>query len=99
MNGGIPPLFINLGTKWGWSASHSTHFTPRETAPGTHQLRGWVGTRPGLDALEREKSLAATMNNTVPWLSSPESSHYTEYAIPSPAIEDITQSYHLQNVK
>jgi hypothetical protein len=28
-----------------WSASRPGHFTPRERAPGTHWIRGWVGPR------------------------------------------------------
>jgi len=28
-----------------WSASRPRHFTPRERAPGTHWIGGWVGPR------------------------------------------------------
>jgi len=28
-----------------WSASHPGCFTPRERAPGTHWIEGWVGPR------------------------------------------------------
>jgi hypothetical protein len=28
-----------------WSPSRSGRFTPRERAPGTHWIRGWVGPR------------------------------------------------------
>jgi hypothetical protein len=31
-----------------WSVSHSNLFTPRERAPGTHWIGGWVGHRAGL---------------------------------------------------
>jgi len=34
-----------------WSASHRSHFTPRERAPGTHWIGGWVGPRGILDAM------------------------------------------------
>jgi len=31
-----------------WSASRPGHFTPRERAPGTHWIGGWMGPRAGL---------------------------------------------------
>jgi hypothetical protein len=34
-----------------WSASHPGSFTPRERAPGTHWIRGWVGPTAVLDAV------------------------------------------------
>jgi hypothetical protein len=40
-----------------WSASRPCHFTPREKAPGTHWIGGWVGPRAGLDDLEKRKFL------------------------------------------
>jgi hypothetical protein len=40
-----------------WSASHLGRFTPLERAPGTHWIRGWVGRRTGVDALEERKTL------------------------------------------
>jgi hypothetical protein len=33
-----------------WSASRPGRFTPRETAPGTHWIGGWVGPRAVLEA-------------------------------------------------
>jgi len=39
------------------SASLSSHFTPREKAPGTHWTEGWMDPRTGLDTWQREKSL------------------------------------------
>jgi len=38
-----------------WSASRTSRFTPRETAPGTHWIRGWVGTGAILDAVVKRK--------------------------------------------
>jgi hypothetical protein len=38
-----------------WSASHPGRFTPRERAPDTHWIGGWVGPRAGLDAAEKRK--------------------------------------------
>jgi hypothetical protein len=34
-----------------WSASRPGRFTPRERAPGTNWIGGWVGPRTGLDAV------------------------------------------------
>jgi len=34
-----------------WSASHPSHLTTREEAPGTHWIGGWVGPRAILDAV------------------------------------------------
>jgi hypothetical protein len=39
-----------------WSASCPGHFIPRERAPGTHWIGGWVGPRAGLDMVVRRKS-------------------------------------------
>jgi hypothetical protein len=48
--------FLTLALDGGeWSASHPSHFTPRETAPGTHWIGGWVGPRAGLDAVVKRK--------------------------------------------
>jgi len=33
-----------------WSASSPIPFTTRERAPGSHWIRGWVGSRAGLDS-------------------------------------------------
>jgi hypothetical protein len=35
-----------------WSVSRPGSFTPREKAPGTHWLGGWVEPRAGLDDME-----------------------------------------------
>jgi hypothetical protein len=40
-----------------WSASRPGRFTPRESSPGTHQTRGWVGPRTGLNDMEKRKFL------------------------------------------
>jgi hypothetical protein len=41
-----------------WSASHHGRFTPRERAPGTHWIKGWVGPRAVLDAVVKRKILS-----------------------------------------
>jgi hypothetical protein len=38
-----------------WLASRSGCFTPRERAPGTHWIGGWVGYRAGLDTVVKRK--------------------------------------------
>jgi hypothetical protein len=37
-----------------WSGSHPSHFTPWETAAGTHCTGGWVGPRASLDVILSE---------------------------------------------
>jgi hypothetical protein len=34
-----------------WTASRPGRFTPRERAPGTHWIRGWMGPRAVVDAV------------------------------------------------
>jgi hypothetical protein len=36
-----------------WSASRPVRFTPRERAPGTHWIGGWVDPTAGLDDTEK----------------------------------------------
>jgi len=49
---------------------------------GTHCILGWVGTRTGLDVLEKESFVTLAGNRTtIPRSSSPYSSHYTDRAI------------------
>jgi hypothetical protein len=38
-----------------WSVSRPGRFTPRERAPGTHWIGGWVDPRAGLDKVEKRK--------------------------------------------
>jgi hypothetical protein len=38
-----------------WSASRRGRFTPRERAPVTHWIGGWVGPRAGLNAVVKRK--------------------------------------------
>jgi hypothetical protein len=45
-------MFLTLALDGGgWSAPHPGCFTPRERAPGTHWIGGWVGPRAILDAV------------------------------------------------
>jgi hypothetical protein len=52
-----------------WSASRIGRFTPRERAPGTHWIGGWVGPRAVLDAVVKRKTLSPCRD------SNPRSSH------------------------
>jgi hypothetical protein len=54
-NGDIELRFLDLGTRWEWSASRPDLFTPRETAPCTHWIGGLVGPTAGVDAVVRRK--------------------------------------------
>jgi hypothetical protein len=38
-----------------WSTSHPSYFIPRERAPGTHWIGGWVGPRAILDTVVNRK--------------------------------------------
>jgi hypothetical protein len=59
-----------------WSASRFGRFPPRETAPGTHQIKGWVDPRARLDDMEN--------SNSDPFVIQPIESRYTDCAIPAP---------------
>jgi hypothetical protein len=48
--GCIDPHFLDLGTSWRWAVSFTPRpLYPRERAPGTHCIGGWVDPRAGLD--------------------------------------------------
>jgi hypothetical protein len=85
-------LFLNLGTRRGWVVSITLRppFTPRERAPGTHCIGGWVGPRAGLDAEIRGKILCLcrgsnpgcpVCSQTLYWLSYPSSCFFTHSAV------------------
>jgi hypothetical protein len=40
-----------------WSVSRLCRFTPKESAPGTHCMGGWMDPRAGLDELEKREFL------------------------------------------
>jgi hypothetical protein len=50
-----------------WSASLTGRFTPRERAPDTHWIGGWVGPRVGLDTVVKRKSPSPCRDSN-PWL-------------------------------
>jgi hypothetical protein len=48
-----------------WSASRPGRFTPRERAPGTHWIGGWVGPSAVLDAVMKRKIPSPAVNRTL----------------------------------
>jgi hypothetical protein len=55
--GGVAPSFIISALDGGeWSASCPWHFTLGIEPPSTHCIGGWVGSRAGLDSMEKRKS-------------------------------------------
>jgi hypothetical protein len=50
-----PRILTSALDRCEWSASLPGRFTPRETAPCTHWIGGWVGSRAGLDAVSKRK--------------------------------------------
>jgi hypothetical protein len=63
----IPPPFLTSALDGcEWSASRPGRFTPREMAPGTQWIGGWMGPRAGLDTVKKRKILAPAGNRTNP---------------------------------
>jgi hypothetical protein len=62
-----------------WSSSRPVRFTPRERAPGTHWIGGWVGPRAVLDAVVKRKisSLHWQSNPRTP-IVQPTAQRYTD---------------------
>jgi hypothetical protein len=55
-SGGVAPHSVTSALDGGeWSASRPARFTPKERAPGTHWIGGWVGRRAVLDAVVKRK--------------------------------------------
>jgi hypothetical protein len=62
-----------------WSASRTGRFTPRERAPGTHWIGGWVGLRAILDAVVKRKiSSPRRKSNPRTPIVQPVAQRYTE---------------------
>jgi hypothetical protein len=59
----MAPPFLTSALRGGkWAASRPGHFTPGETAPGTHCIGGWVGPRVCLNITENRIFLASAGN-------------------------------------
>jgi hypothetical protein len=65
-----------------WSAPRPSCFTPRERAPGTHWIGGWVGPRAILDAVVKRKipSPHQELNPRTP-IVQPVAQHYTNWPV------------------
>jgi hypothetical protein len=48
-----PPFLTSALDRDYWSASRPGHFSPGGIAPFTHWIRGWLGPKAGLDAVEK----------------------------------------------
>jgi hypothetical protein len=74
--------FWHLGTRWRWVVIFTPRLLyPREKSPGTHWIRGWVGPRASLEAVEMRKVLY--LPGTKPGLPA---RRYTSWAIPTSVI-------------
>jgi hypothetical protein len=54
-----------------WLASRTGYFTPRERAPGTHSIGGWVGPRAGMDTAVLKREIPSPCWDSNPRSSSP----------------------------
>jgi hypothetical protein len=77
-SGGIPPLILNLGTKWEWLTSRPGHTTPPSTNPSNHWIGGWMGSRVGMEVLENKK-LSCPYRDSIPGPSIPKPTRYADY--------------------
>jgi hypothetical protein len=65
-----------------WSASRPGRFTPRETAPGTHWIGGWVGPRTVLDTeMKRKIPSLCRESNPSTQVVQPVAQRYTDSAV------------------
>jgi hypothetical protein len=65
-SGGMAQPFLTSSVDGGkWLASHLSHFTPKEGAPGTQWTGGRVGLRGGLEAVEKIKSPDPAVDQTL----------------------------------
>jgi len=65
------PAFLTSALDGGeLSASRPGRFTPKERAPGTHWIAGWVVPRAGLDAVVNRK-IPSPCRDSNPWSFSP----------------------------
>jgi hypothetical protein len=75
-------IFLTLALVEGeWSASRPGCFALGQRARGTHSIGGWMGSRAGLDDVEKRKFVIYRDSN-----SQPIASRYTDYSIPAPIV-------------
>jgi hypothetical protein len=65
-SGGIAPRILDLGTRWERSASNPGLFTPREKAPSTHWIGGWVVPRAVLDTAVVKRKIPSPRRESNP---------------------------------
>jgi hypothetical protein len=57
--------FLDLGTRWRWSASRPGRFTAGEGAPGTHWIGSWVGPLSGSGRRGEKSSISGNRTQAV----------------------------------
>jgi hypothetical protein len=68
-----------------WSASRPPPLYPRERAPGTHFIGGWVDPTAGLDDMEQWTFFTLPgFELPLPVVVQPVASLYTDWVIPAP---------------
>jgi hypothetical protein len=84
-SGCIYPHFLDLDTSWRWVVSFTPlPLYPRERAPGTHFIGGWVEPRAGMDDMEKWKYFTLPgLEVPPPLVVQPVASRYTDWAIPA----------------
>jgi hypothetical protein len=61
-----------------WSGSRPDRFTPRERAPGTHWIGGWVGPRAVLDTVVKRKIPSPCQESNRTPIVQPVAQRYTD---------------------
>jgi hypothetical protein len=64
-----------------WSASRLDRFTPKERAPGTYWIEGWVGPRAVVNAVVKRKIPSPRRANPRTSIVQPVAQRYTDWAI------------------
>jgi hypothetical protein len=94
-SGVIAPFIFDLSTNGGeWSASRPGRFTPKERAPGTYWLGGWVGPSAVLDAVVKRKipNPRRESNPKTP-IVQPVAQRYTDRAITALSLRGCIQKF------
>jgi hypothetical protein len=79
----IDHVFLTTLVRSALSASRYGRFTPGERAAGAHWIRGWVGTRTGLDDVEKRTISPLPGLELDPSALQHIASRYTNWAIPA----------------
>jgi hypothetical protein len=82
-------IFLTSAVAGGeWSASRPGRFIPWERVPAFHWTGGWVDPRLGLDDVGKRKFL--TLSGLELRVGHSIASHYTDYTIPVPCIQQVS---------